>query len=58
VLSVKIDGDCIVCPWHGKRLGAIVELNTAHDASHTSNSGVSVEVDNSTLRIHGKYGSA
>ena len=56
--DAKIDGDCIVCPWHGKRIGAIVELNTVRSASHSSNSGISVEVDNSTLHIHGKYGSA
>ena len=56
--DAKIEGDCIICPWHGKRIGAIADFNTLEGSSHCNKSGLTMEVDDAILRIQGKYESA
>ena len=56
--DAKIEGDCIICPWHGKRIGAIADFNTLQDSSHCNKSGLTMEVGDAILRIQGKYESA
>ena len=53
--DAKIEGDCIICPWHGKRIGAIADFNTLENSSHCNKSGLTMEVDDAILRIQGKY---
>ena len=53
--DAKIEGDCIICPWHGKRIGAIADFKTLENSSHCNKSGLTMEVDDAILRIQGKY---
>jgi len=51
--DAKIDGDCIVCPWHGKRIQSIFTGNSTQDDHKTALNGVSVQLEKNILRIDG-----
>ena len=51
--DAKIDGDCIVCPWHGKRIHPLSVLMDAKPASTDNSRGVVIKVENRALFIDG-----
>ena len=51
--DAKVDGDCIVCPWHGKRIQPLAVLVDAKPISTDYSRGVAVRVENSLLTIDG-----
>ena len=51
--DAKIDGDCIVCPWHGKRIQPLSVLMDAKPVSIDDSRGVAVRVENRLLTIDG-----
>ena len=51
--DAKIDGDCIVCPWHGKRIQPLAKLVDAKLMTTDQMRGVSVRVENRKLTIDG-----
>ena len=51
--DAKIDGDCIICPWHGKRIPSSYSEGSTQDESKTELNGVSVRLENSILHIDG-----
>ena len=51
--DAKIDGDCIVCPWHGKRIQPLSVLMDAKPVSTDNSRGVAVRVENRLLTIDG-----
>jgi hypothetical protein len=51
--DAKIDGDCIICPWHGKRTQPLAVLVDAKLVSVDNSHGVSVRVENRLLTING-----
>ena len=51
--DAKIDGDCIVCPWHGKQIQPLAVLADSKPVSTDNSSGISVRVENRTLSING-----
>jgi nitrite reductase/ring-hydroxylating ferredoxin subunit len=51
--DAKVDGDCIVCPWHGKRIQPLAVLVNAKPVSTDNSRGVAVRVENRLLTIDG-----
>jgi nitrite reductase/ring-hydroxylating ferredoxin subunit len=51
--DAKIDGDCIVCPWHGKRIQPLSVLMDAKPVSTDNSRGVVIKVENRALFIDG-----
>jgi phenylpropionate dioxygenase-like ring-hydroxylating dioxygenase large terminal subunit len=51
--DAKVDGDCIICPWHGKRIQPLAVLVDAKPVSIDNSRGVAVKVENRLLTIDG-----
>ena len=51
--DAKIDGDCIICPWHGRRIQPLAVLVDAQQVNIDNSRGVTVRVENRTLIIDG-----
>ena len=51
--DAKIEGDCIICPWHGKRTQPLAVLVDAKPVSIDNSRGVAIRVENCALFIDG-----
>ena len=52
--DAKIDGDCIVCPWHGKRIAPLANVVVGDVETEFNTSGISVQLDHDTVKISGQ----
>ena len=52
--DAKIDGDCIVCPWHGKRLTPLANVEVGDVKTDFHASGISVQLDHDMIKISGQ----
>ena len=52
--DAKIDGDCIVCPWHGKRIAPLANVKVGDVETDFHASGISVQLDHDTVKISGQ----
>jgi nitrite reductase/ring-hydroxylating ferredoxin subunit len=51
--DAKIDGDCVVCPWHGKRIQPIFKGISTQNENKADLNGVSVRLEDNTIQING-----
>ena len=51
--DAKIEGDCVICPWHGKRTQPLAVLLDAKPVSIDNSRGVAIRVENCALFIDG-----
>ena len=52
--DAKIEGDCIVCPWHGKRIAPLANVVVGEVETEFNASGISVQLDRDTVKISGQ----
>jgi nitrite reductase/ring-hydroxylating ferredoxin subunit len=52
--DAKIDGDCIICPWHGKRIAPLANVVVGEVETEFNTSGISVQLDHDTFKISGQ----
>lgn len=52
--DAKIDGDCIICPWHGKRIAPLANVVVGEVETEFNASGISVQLDHDTFKISGQ----
>ena len=52
--DAKIDGDCIVCPWHGKRIAPLANVVVGDVETEFNTNGISVQLDHDTVKISGQ----
>lgn len=53
--DAKLSGDCLVCPWHAKRVKPLATIDLADDSPQTMTvgSGIQIAIDEQTFRIIG-----
>ena len=51
--DAKIDGDCIVCPWHGRRIQPMATLGVGQQFAEVQLDGIAVRVSNKSVHIDG-----
>jgi hypothetical protein len=52
--DAKIDGDCIICPWHGKRTAPLANVVVGEVETEFNTSGITVRLDHDTVKISGQ----
>ena len=52
--DAKIEGDCIICPWHGRRIGPLANVVVGDVETEFNASGISVQLDHDTVKISGQ----
>jgi len=52
--DAKIEGDCIVCPWHGRRIAPLAKVVVGDVGNEFNASGISVQLDHDTVKISGQ----
>ena len=52
--DAKIEGDCIVCPWHGRRIAPLANVVVGEVETEFNASGISVQLDHDTFKISGQ----
>ena len=52
--DAKIEGDCIICPWHGRRIAPLANVVVGDVETEFNASGISVQLDHDTVKISGQ----
>ena len=52
--DAKIEGDCIICPWHGRRIAPLANIVIGDVETEFNASGISVQLDHDTVKISGQ----
>lgn len=52
--DAKLEGDCIVCPWHGRRIAPLANVVVGEVETEFDTSGISVQLDHDTVKISGQ----
>ena len=53
--DAKINDDCLSCPWHGKRIKPIFEIDLQSPSKSYESSGIKLTINDQVMRIEGLF---
>jgi hypothetical protein len=53
--DAKISNDCLICPWHGKKIKPIFEIDLQSPLKSYESSGIKLTINDQVMRIEGLF---